>query len=107
MDCTAIWIIDENYVFPAYLSICSFVSSNTASVQVVYCSNFDVENIKHQFEAIHHSVKFEVYELPSKYMQFRDNPTIVNRLARMHYVQGPSDEIRLLIDADVIFSENS
>lgn len=104
MKVTAIWIIDENYRVPAYASICSFIVSNEIPVVVVYCSTHEVNQTRSYFTGIHPLLCFETYEIPAEFKDHPQKATITNRLARMHYAEKSNDEIILLVDADVLFS---
>ena len=107
MKIRAIWIIDENYLLPAYASICSFLDSNDIPVTVVYCSPDNVNGVKKWFEEISAHLTFETYPIPAEFQNHPGKSIITNRLARMHYADKYADEVTVLFDADVLFSADS
>lgn len=107
MKIRAIWIIDENYIVPAYVSICSFLVSNKIPILVVYSSILNVEETASLFTSMHPLVRFETFETPSEFLDNPNKGIITNRLARIHYAHSNDDEVQLLLDADTLFSKDS
>jgi len=101
----AIWIIDNGYIVPAYLSICSFLKGIDTSVTLVYCGDEDTEEVRSIFTGLSENIMFETFTTPEEFKNHKNQRIIVNRLARMHYVEKYCDDITLLIDADTLFSD--
>jgi len=102
----AIWIIDEEYIVPAFLSICSFLDVTEVPVTLVYCGESGLYEFKNLFTSLHKNLSFETFQSPAEFQHDARVRTITNRLARMHYAQKYQDEIVLLLDADILFAQS-
>lgn len=101
----AIWIIDQDYILPAVLSICSFKEACAAQVKVVFCGKEGKERARQIFKELDASIDFESFNIPVQWHTHPEKKIISNRLARMHYAEQQSkEELVLLIDADTLFA---
>ena len=103
----AIWIIDKDYIVPAYLSISSFLEAMEVPVVVVYCGDNEIDLTTKLFTSLHDLISVELFATPEEYNNHPQKEVITNRLARMHYAEKSSEEVILLLDADTLFNENS
>jgi len=107
MNITAIWIIDENYILPAYISISSFLHSNKIPITVVYCGEERIEESKSLFTSLNKLISFDEFKCPQEFQNHNHKKEITNRLARIHYAKKSEEGIILLLDADTVFTDQS
>lgn len=102
------WIVDMEYILPAYLSVRSFVNSigshvERTSMLVLIAGPYD-DAVLSQFREL--SPKIEVRELPVMETEINE-PTITNRRHRISVVQEYCVRMPVfLVDADTIFTKD-
>lgn len=107
MNIKAIWIIDDKYVLPAYLSVSSFIQIVNIPVVVVFCGDVGVKEANTLFTSLSELIEFEIYEAPLVFQNDPRKAIITNRLARMYYAQKIKEGVVLLLDADTLFTDQS
>ena len=102
----AYWITDYDYALPTYVSISSFLAHNNVEVSVWYIGEKGIEEAGMAFSAISPRVSFEKAKMPP-YTPAKVSGTIYNRLMRMEIVIQTEEDLVLLLDSDMIFTESS
>ena len=107
MDCRAVWIIDQHFLLPGYLSIKSFLAHHDIPISIIYCGGDREEEAKAIFLQLDSSISFSTFSINIPMEHFEEKGTILNRLARTEVVMKSTDEILLLFDADLHFTKSS
>lgn len=94
---TAIWIIDEHYLLPAYLSIASCEEVKDVQFMLVYCGTITQE-IRKAFKQVCPNLVLVEYSGEEA------SPVLQNRFARMELAAQSNGEVVMLMDADMLFT---
>jgi len=101
----ATWIIDENYLAPAYVSIASFKKHIDIPIIIYFDGNIP-EDVENTFKKIGSNITFQtITQKPYNNSIF--SKQIENRLKRIEIARDTSNTTMMLIDADTAFSFGS
>jgi SAM-dependent methyltransferase len=100
----AVWIIDEGFLVPALVSVRSFLAVVDMPVCIWFCGESKLERAREAFAEISKEIELVHFQNETDHTRPEFTPSIRNRLARMEALIQYSDELLLLLDADIVFA---